>query len=87
MFSEILPYLEVNKGNSEEIEEIEEVETPDITGKSVKEAEKILKDMGLEILIEGDSEELDKENTFIKEQTPKAGITIKKNNKVYVTIY
>ena len=40
VFSEVLPYLEVNKGNKEEIEEIEKIETPDIKGKTIKEAEK-----------------------------------------------
>ena len=79
-----MPYLEVSLGNSEEVETIEEVETPDILGESLSEAEKILKDAGLEISIENETEELDKENIFVKEQTPNAGITIKKGNKVYV---
>ena len=45
---------------------------------------KILKDSSLEIVIENDSEELDKENTIIKEQIPKAGITVNSGSKVYV---
>lgn len=84
IFSEILPYLEVNQGNSDEVEVIEEVETPDIVGKSLREAEKILKDVGLEISIENETEELDMENTFVKEQTPKSGINVKNGSKVYV---
>ena len=36
MFSEILPYLEVNQGNTEEVEEVEQIETPDIVGKTIK---------------------------------------------------
>ena len=67
VFSEILPYLEVNKGNQEEVETVEQVETPDITGKSITEAQKILKESGLEMVIENEIEGLDKENTFIKE--------------------
>ena len=38
VFSEILPYLEVNQGNTEEVEEVEQIETPDIVGKTIKEA-------------------------------------------------
>ena len=84
VFSEILPYLEVSQGNQEEVEQIEQVQVPDITGKSINEAQKILKDSSLEIVIENDSEELDKENTIIKEQIPKAGITVNSGSKVYV---
>ena len=55
---------------------------------SIKEAEKILKDVGLELSVEGITEEnketLDKENTIIKEQTPSEGIKINKGNKIFV---
>lgn len=85
VFSEILPYLEVNKGNQEEVETVEQVETPDIAGKSITEAQKILKESGLEMVIENEIEGLDKENTFIKEQTPKAGIVVNKDSKIYIT--
>ena len=88
IFSEILPYLEVNQGNQEEIELIEETSVPNITGLSIKEAEKSLKEIELELSIEGITEEneeaLDKENTIIKEQTPAAGIKINKENKVFI---
>ena len=88
IFREVLPYLEVNQGNQDEIEVIEEVEVPNITGLSIKEAEKILKDAGLELSIEGITEEnkktIDKENTIIKEQTPTEGIKINKGNKIFV---
>ena len=84
MFSEILPYLEVNQGNTEEVEEVEQIETPDIVGKTIKEAESILKESGLELEIENAPEELDKENTIVKEQTPKSGIIVNQNSKVYI---
>ena len=91
IFSEILPYLEVNQGNQEEIEVIEEVVVPNVTGLSIKEAEKILKETGLELSVEGITEEdknsIDKENTIIKEQTPTEGIKIKKGNKIFVKDY
>lgn len=84
IFSEILPYLEVSQGNQEEVEQIEQVQTPNIEGLSITEAEKAVKELGLEVNIENDSEELDKENTIITEQTPKEGITINKGSKIYI---
>ena len=88
VFSEILPYLEVSQGNQDEVEVVEEVEVPNITGLSIKEAEKILKDAGLELSVEGITEEnketIDRENTIIKEQTPTEGIKINKENKIFV---
>lgn len=84
MFSEILPYLEVAQGNQEEVEIVEQVETPDILGKSLQEAEKIVKETGLEMVIENETEEMNKENIMVKEQTPKAGIMVNKGSKLYV---
>lgn len=78
IFSEILPYLEVNQGNEEEVEIVEEVETPDLLGKTIEEAEKLLKENGVELVIENQTEEIDKQNTIVKEQIPKAGIIVKK---------
>ncbi len=83
ILSEVLPYLEVNK-TGEGVEVVEEVQTPDVLGKSLAEAEKILKENGLEAVYEMDSEEIDKENTYVEEQTPKAGITVNKGSKVYL---
>ena len=83
-----MPYLEVNQGNQDEVEVIEEVVVPNITGLSIKEAEKVLKDAGLEISVEGltedNKETIDKENTIIKEQTPKEEIKINKGNKIFI---
>ena len=84
IFSEILPYLEVSQGNQEEVEQLEQVQTPDVVGKTIKEAESILRENGLNIEIENESEELDKDNTLVKEQTPKAGITINKESKISI---
>ena len=78
----VLPYLEVSKtGEGEEV--IEEVQTPDVLGKTLKEAEGILKENGLEAVYEVEGE-LDKENIIIKEQTPKAGIKVNKGSKIYL---
>lgn len=84
IFSEILPYLEVSQGNQEEVEIIEEIETPDLIGKSIKEAETIAKENEVELVMENENKDIDKENTIIREQTPKAGIKIKKGNKIYI---
>ena len=88
VFSEVLPYLEVAQGNQDEVETIDEISVPNIIGLSIKEAEKIVKELGLELNIEGISEEnkqeLNKENTIIKKQTPTEGIRINKGNKIFV---
>lgn len=82
IFSEILPYLEVNQGNQEEIEVKNEVIVPEITGKTVKEAEKILKENNLELVI-NNSEEINKEEYIVKKQTPQSGIKVYEGNKIY----
>lgn len=86
IFSEILPYLDVNQGNTEEIENAEQIQTPDILNKSIKETEKILKESGLNYIIEDNTEEIDKENTYVKEQTPSAGIVVNKGSNIYLKI-
>ncbi len=84
IFSEILPYLEVSQGNAEEIENVDKVEMINIEGMNIKDAEKAIKELELEISIENESEEIDKENTIITEQVPKEGIVINKGSKVYI---
>lgn len=84
IFSEILPYLEVTQGNQDEIEQKEEIQMPKIEGMTIKEAEKVIKQLGLELVVENDIEGLEKENIIIVEQSPKEGVTINKGNKVYV---
>ena len=44
----------------------------------------LLKESGLEMQVQNEVEDLDYENTIVKNQTPKAGIKINKGNKVYV---
>ena len=85
IFSEILPYLEVSQGNQEEIEVVNQVKVPELTGISIKEAKQLAKENNINLVIEKQPEELDEENT-IKEQTPKAGITINEGTNVYCTI-
>ena len=84
IFSEVLPYLEVNQGNEEEVEIKEEVVTPDVLGNTLEEANKILKEQGLEMVINNETEEIDKTQLTVKSQFPKTGIKIYKGNKVYI---
>lgn len=79
-----MPYLEVNQGNSEEVEILEEIQAPDLLGKTLEEAEQIAKENEIELVIENEAEELDKQTTIVKEQVPKAGITIQKGSKIYI---
>lgn len=84
VFGEVLPYLEIKK-DAENTEEREQVEVPNIEGKNLNEATKILKEIGLELQIDNEQEEIDKENTIVKEQTPKSGIKVNKGSTVYGT--
>ena len=79
-FGEVLPYLEIQKENQEDI--IEEITVPNITGLSIKEAQKILKKFDLEIQFNGELP--DKENTLVNEQIPKEGIKVNKGSKVII---
>ena len=84
IFSEILPYLKVNQGNTDEIEQKVEVEVPEVVGMSIKEAEKVLKEKELEVKINNETENLDKENTVITNQIPRSGLTVYNKSCVYL---
>lgn len=84
IFSEVLPYLEVMQSNQEEVEQIEQVQTPNILGMTIVEAEKILRESNLEIVINNEQNDIDKENTIITNQTPLQGISVNKGSKIYV---
>ena len=84
IFGEVLPYLEVVKDGMVEEEKIVEIEVPNVEGKSLKEAETILKENNLQIVISNQQEGMDKENTIVRLQTPKAGIKVKEGNSVYI---
>lgn len=63
---------------------VEEIQAPDLLGKTLEEAQKIAKENEIELVIENEVEELDKQNITVKEQMPKAGITVKKGSKIYI---
>ena len=84
IFSEILPYLEVNKEVLEDDEEtvVNQVQVPDIRGKTLEEAKQILEEKNLEMYLE--NEDVDMENTYVKNQIPSSGITVNEQSKVVV---
>ena len=84
IFSEILPYLEVNKQVLEDDDEavVNQVQVPDVMGKTLEEAKQILKESNLEMYLE--NEEVDMENTYVKNQIPSSGITVNEQSKVVV---
>ena len=84
ILSEILPYLEVEQGNPEEVELKNEITVPDITGKTIAEARKILKEYKLEIYIKDSYDGLDEENTVVSNQVPEAGINVYEGSYVYI---
>ena len=84
ILSEVLPYLEVEKGNQDEVEEKLEITMPDITGKTIEETEKILKENGLEMKINNEYEGLDKASTIVSNQLPQAGIQTYSGSCVYI---
>lgn len=88
ILSEVLPYLELQKDNTEQMEEEQKLTMPEIRNKTIKDAEKELKELGLELQINGvdDVSQIKKEEVYIKEQLPKPGITINVGTKVYVEI-
>ena len=82
IFSEVLPYLEVQKEENSEEEPIE-IDVPNLIGLTIKEAKEKIKELGIEI--EYEKEEIDEKQVTIKDQLPKAGIKIRKGNKIIVT--
>lgn len=77
----------MQKQETEE-ENVGTVEMPDVTGMSVSEAKKALKELGLEVDIGNESEESDEQGNSEKtviDQLPKKGIQV--NSNATVTIY
>ena len=60
------------------------MQVPNVEGMSIKEAENIVKEVGLEISLQNESEELDKENTIVTSQSPREGVSVNKESKIFV---
>ena len=87
ILSEVLPYLELQKDNEKEEDKIEETEVPEIRLHNLKEAKQILREVGLEILLDVELDENAKEEEIIiNEQLPKPGIKVKKGAKIHADI-
>lgn len=74
MLGEVLPYLEISK---KEEKQKKTVEMPNVTGITVKEAKKILKENGLECTVETENDE-----DTVTDQLPKKGIQVTEGTKV-----
>ncbi len=80
-----MPYLELEKDKAEELEQVTEVTVPNITNMNVKDAEKMLRDLGLQMSVNVE-EGTDISEMIITNQTPKEGITINSGTKIYCEI-
>ncbi len=78
-----MPYLEIKKQESNEKIE-KSVEMPDVTGITVAEASKILKELGLEFSIEKQTQNESESENIVVEQLPKKGIQINEGTKVII---
>lgn len=83
ILTEVLPYLEVSKDNvsSEDIKV--NVEVPNVIGLTYKEAEKTLKDAGLEITLRNEETEVP-DDYVISNQVPNSGVQILEGGSVIV---
>ena len=80
-----MPYLELQKDKEEEGEIRGSVSVPNILNMTLQEAEKTLKEIGLEVEVNSDFDQ-DKSKVTIIEQLPKPGITLNAGQKVIVKI-
>ncbi len=85
VLGEVLPYLETKKDNQTEEDIKKEVVVPKIVGMSISEAEKNLKNVGLELKLNVE-DEINKKEVIIKEQLPKYGVKVYEGTKISVTI-
>ena len=81
VLNEVLPYLELKQDNEKTKQNVENV-----TYKTVKEAEKIIKEKNLKIKLDKEIASNEKEKVIIKEQSPSAGISINAESTVMAKI-
>ena len=79
-----MPYLEAAKDGQKEEDIKQVVEVPNLIGISINEASRILKEINLEMVINNNQEDLDKENTTITGQTPLNGIKVYEGSNIYI---
>ena len=82
VLGEVLPYLEVQKDNTEEDGIQEEVEVPNIVGLTISEAKEKLKDLGLDINYEETEENISDKKVI--SQVPVGGMKVNKGSKIII---
>ena len=85
ILGEVLPYLELKEDNEETKVGTTVVTVPDIKYKTLNDAQKILKEVGLEIKYNEELKQEGKQNIIIKEQIPSSGITINSGSSIKVS--
>lgn len=85
ILSEVLPYLELQEDNNESKENVEEIVIPELRNKTVSEVKKEIKDLGLELQINNETEE-DISERVVVNQLPLPGIKINSGSKIYIDI-
>jgi len=86
VLGEILPYLELKEDNEDTKNNTTVVKVPDVKYKTLEEAEKILKENGLNIKYKSGEEKINKKEKIVKEQVPSGGISINSGSTVLVNI-
>lgn len=84
IFSEVLPYLEVTQGNTDEVEEKVEKVVPNVIDMTLNEATKTLEQEGFTVRINNESEEMNKDEIKVNSQIPAQGITAYQGSCVYL---
>ena len=86
LIDEILSYQGVEKEYTEEDQKLlkKEVMVPDVKGKTVEEAIKLLKQNNLEYRIEGSNKDM---KAIVEEQTPKSSASMHENSLVIIYTY
>ncbi len=77
IFSEVLPYLEIEQGNQDEVEIKEEKEVPNVVNMNLTDAVNALKEAGFEAKINNETE-------IVNNQIPSAGIKAYIGSCVYL---
>ena len=86
VLGEVLPYLELKEDNEETKKDTTVVTVPDVKYKTLAEAEKILKESGLNIKYKTGEEKINKKEKIVTSQVPSWGININSGSTVLVTL-
>ena len=79
-----MPYLDTIKDGESEEKQIKKISVPNIIGLSIKDAQKILKDSNLQLIINNEQESMEKENIIVNSQIPSQGIEVNEGSKIFI---